>query len=135
MFVNMHFFNRLTAIFLAAALAVPLAPLQAKTRKGDKYLAEGRIHEVQKEWDAALDAYLKALAEDPAEMVYQIAVDKARFQAGQYHVDRGLKIRANGQLGEALLEFQTALRVNPGSSVAAQEVMLTQQMIERERQR
>ena len=131
----MHFFNRLTATFLAAALAVPLAPLEAKTRKGDKYLAEGRVHEVKKEWDAALQSYLEALAEDPAEMVYQIAVDKARFQTGQYHVDRGLRIRANGQLGEALLEFQAALRINPGSSVAAQEVMLTQQMIERERQR
>lgn len=131
----MHFFNRLTATFLAAALAVPLVPLEAKTRKGDKYLAEGRIHEVKKEWDAALQSYLEALAEDPAEMVYQIAVDKTRFQAGQYHIDRGLKIRGNGQLGEALLEFQAALRINPGSSVAAQEVMLTQQMIERERQR
>jgi general secretion pathway protein D len=131
----MHFFNRLTATFLAAAMALPLAPLEAKTRKGDKYLGEGRIHEVQKQWDAALNSYLQALAEDPAEMVYQIAVDKARFQAGQSHVDRGLKIRANGQLGEALLEFQRALTINPSSSVAAQEVMLTQQMIERERQR
>jgi general secretion pathway protein D len=131
----MHFFNRLTATFLTAALAVPLVPLEAKTRKGDKYLGEGRIHEVRKEWDAALDSYLKALAEDPAEMVYQIAVDKVRFQAAQHHVDQGLKIRANGQLGEALLQFQRALVINPSSSVAAQEVMLTRQMIERERQR
>jgi general secretion pathway protein D len=131
----MHFFNRLTATLLAAALAVPLVPLEAKTRKGDKYLGEGRIHEVRKEWDAALDSYLRALAEDPAEMTYQIAVDKVRFQAGQYHVDQGLKIRANGQLGDALVQFQRALAINPSSSVAAQEVMLTQQMIERERQR
>jgi general secretion pathway protein D len=131
----MHFFNRLTAVFLAAAMAAPLAPLEARTKKGDKFLAEGRIHEQKKEWDAALADYRKALAEDPAEMVYQIATDKARFQDGQYHVDQGLKIRASGQLGEALLEFQKAYTINPASSVAAQELMLTQQMIERERKR
>jgi general secretion pathway protein D len=131
----MHFFNRLTAVFLAAALAAPLAPLEAKTRKGDKFLAEGRIQEGKKEWDAALESFQQALAEDPAEMVYQIAVDKARFQAAQHHVDLGLKLRGNGQLGEALLQFQKAYTTNPGSSVAAQELTLTQQMIQRERER
>ena len=70
-------------------LIVPIAPLQAKTRKGDKFLAEGRVHETKKEWDAALEVYEKALKEDPAEIVYQMAADKARFQASQSHVTRG----------------------------------------------
>src|SRR5262249_40099360 len=42
---------------------------------------------------------------------------------------------SQGQLGEALLEFQKALTINPGSIVAEQEVRRTMEMIERERKR
>ncbi len=131
----MSFFKHLTAVVAAIALLGQMVPVEAKTRKGEKYLAQGRIYEVQKNWDAALEQYQKALAEDPAEIVYQIAVDKVRFQAGQAHVDNGLKIRGQGQLGEALLEFQRALSINSTSAVARQELDLTRQMIERERKR
>ena len=113
----------------------PALPLEAKTHKGDHYLQEGRVHEAKKEWDAALEAYEKALSEDPAELVYQMAVEKARFQAGQVHIDNGLKLRAQGQLGEALIEFQKAFAINPSSAIAVQETTLTRDMIERERKR
>jgi general secretion pathway protein D len=132
---NMSFFKHLTAVVAAVALLGQMAPVEAKTRKGDKYLAQGRIYEVQQNWDGALEQYQKALAEDPAEIVYQMAVDKVRFQAAQAHVDNGLKIRTLGQLGEALLEFQKAATINPSSAVARQELDLTRQMIERERKR
>src|SRR5690242_7887679 len=131
----MSFFNRLVAILLVSMMAAPMAPLQAKNRKGDKYLGEGRMHETKREWDAALESYEKALSEDPAEMVYQMAVDKTRFQAAQEHVSRGIKTRAKGLLGEALLEFQKAYAINPGSAVAVQEINRTQEMILRERKR
>jgi len=116
-------------------MLAPALPLEAKTRKGDKYLSDGRVHEAKKEWDAALEDYEKALSEDPAEMVYQMATEKARFQAGQVHIDKGLKLRAQGQLGEALLEFQKAYAINPSSAIAVQETQLTRDMIERERKR
>ena len=112
-----------------------MLPLEAKTRKGDKYFAEGKVHEVKKEWDAALDCYQKALQEDPAEMVYQIARDRTRFQAAQGHVELGLRVRAQGRLGEALLEFQKAYSTDPSSVIAAQELSATNQMILRERER
>jgi general secretion pathway protein D len=130
----MPFFNRLVAVVLAAALAAPMAPpLQARSRKGDKFYAEGKAHEVKKEWDAALEAYGKALSEDPADISYQMAEMRCRFQAGQLHVDQGLKLRSQGKLGDALLEFQRALTINPGSIIAEQEVRRTVEMIERER--
>jgi len=131
----MSFFNRLTAVLVAVAMLAPALPLEAKTRKGDHYLQEGRVHEAKKEWDAALDDYEKALSEDPAELVYQMAVEKARFQAGQIHIDNGLKLRAQGQLGDALVEFQKAFAINPSSAIAVQETQLTREMIERERKR
>ena len=131
----MSFFNRLTAVWLAAWLILPALPVEAKTRKGDHYLAQGRAAEAKRDWDVALDAYEKALSEDPSEIVYQIAAQKARFQAAQVHLDHGLKVRDQGQLAEALLDFQKAYAFNPGSAAAAQEIERTQQMIERERLR
>lgn len=131
----MRFFNQLTAVLLAAALLGSVAPLQARTKKGDSYLAQGRIHEEKKEWDEALADYERALSEDPADVAYQMAAEKARFQAAQIHIDRGLKARGLGQLGDALLEFQKAYGLNPGSSAAQQELVRTQEMIQRERKR
>jgi general secretion pathway protein D len=120
---------------MTAALLAPMLPLEAKTRKGDKYLAEGRAHEEKKEWDAALGAYEKALSEDPTEIVYQMAAQKARFQASAMHITNGVKIRQQGQLGEALLEFQKGFALNPSSTIAEQEILRTQDMIQRERRR
>ena len=131
----MPFFNRLLAVVMAALMAAPALPLEARTRKGDKFFAEGRAHEQKKEWDDSLEAYGKALSEDPAEITYQMAEQRARFQAAQSHVDRGIALRNQGQLGEALLEFQKAITLNPGSIVADQEVRRTAEMIERERRR
>src|SRR5580658_9802689 len=132
---NMSFFNRLVAVIVSCALLGPLSPLQAKTKKGDKFLAEGQVHEAKKEWDAALDCYEKALSEDPAELIYQMAADRGRFHAGQSHVEKGLTSRSQGKLGEALLEFQKAYAISPGLIIAAQELAETQQMILRERKR
>ena len=131
----MSFFKRLVAIIVSCALLGPLYPLQAKTKKGDKFLSEGQVHEAKKEWDAALDSYEKALSEDPAELVYQMAADKGRFHAAQSHVEKGLTVRSQGKLGEALLEFQKAYAISPGLIIAAQELEETQQMIMRERKR
>ncbi len=131
----MLFFNRLVAVIGIAALLGPMLPLEARTRKGDRYLAEGRKHEDKREWDAAVECYEQALSTDPSEMVYQMATTKARFQASAVHQDQGMKIRSRGQLGEALLEFQKAFALNPASSVAEQEILRTQEMIQRERQR
>ena len=131
----MLFFNRLTSVILVATLLLPVVPLEARTRRGDKFLGVGRSHEERKEWDAALEQYEKALAEDPSELTYQMAVEKARFQSATGHIDNGLKTRSRGQLPEALIEFQKAYTIYPGSTVAIQELQRTQDMIRREQQR
>jgi general secretion pathway protein D len=131
----MYFFNRLTAVVAITAMLGPMLPLEARTRKGDKLLAEGRSHEARKEWDQALDAYEKAFAEDPSDIVYQMAEDKARFQTAQSHIDKGTKLRNRGVLGEALLEFQRAYAINPSSAAAEQDIRRTREMIEVERKK
>jgi len=125
------------AIFLAlVALAGSLAgPVAARTRKGDKYFAQGKEQEVRKEWDKALEFFQKALAEDPADVRYQLNVNRMIFQASQAHVEKGRKLRKQGMLNEALVEFEHAYLIDPSSDVAEQEVQTTRQMIEREKKK
>jgi general secretion pathway protein D len=113
----------------------PPPPLLARTRNGDKYLLQGRASEAKKDYDGALELFQKALHEDPADILYQMAVEKARFQASQLHLDRGLKARIAGSLPLAQREFTTAFALNPASSVALQELKQTKEMIEREDKR
>jgi len=123
--------NRLTGFFaLAALLAVSAAPLHARTRKGDKFQKEGRLAEARQQWDKALESYEKALAEDPFDAGYIMATRRVRFQAGQKHVEVGLKLRGEGKLEEALAEFQKAFATDPASTIAAQELKRTLAMIE-----
>jgi general secretion pathway protein D len=128
-------FNRLAAVLLAATLAGQVVPGEGKTRKGNGYFAEGARYQEKKQWDAALQAYERALAEDPSDVSYRIAAEKARAAASQMHLENGLKLRSQGRLGEALVEIQRAAGLNPAATAASQEIIRTQEMIERERRR
>ena len=126
--------NRL-AVVLAVLLACLAPCLEAKGRKGDKFLEEGRKAEAAQDFDKALDLYDKAVATDPMDGAYQIAARRVRFLAGQRHVDRGQTLRQQGNLEEALKEFQKAFVIDPASTIAEQEVRRTYEMIEREKRK
>ncbi|MBI4908879.1 MAG: hypothetical protein HY820_34985 [Acidobacteria bacterium] len=119
-------------IALIAILAIfALSTAEAKNRKSEKLYAEGKAAEARKEWDKALDLYEKAIIEDPQRVDYQMGLRRVRFQAGQGHVDKGQRLRAAGQVDEALVEFQKALSIDPSSSIADQEMRRTIEMIQR----
>jgi general secretion pathway protein D len=131
-------FNRLAAVAALAALAGGLlgpALLEARTGKGDQYYTEGARAAEKKDYDAALAAFQKALAEDPSEIAYQIAVDKTRSEASFDHLEKGLKVRDQGNLIDALAEFRRAYQISPANTAASQEIARTQEMIDRERRR
>jgi general secretion pathway protein D len=129
-------FRSLAVLLGLVALAGCLAgPAAARTRKGDKFLALGKEREAHKDWDGALDFYQKALNEDPTDPGYQLEVHQARFQASQAHVLQGMKLRKEGSLGQALVEFQKAYGMDPSSGIAEQEIKTTVQMIEREKKK
>jgi len=119
-------------VWLAMALAATLA---ARTRKGDKLLAQSRAAEVRKDWDKAISFAEQALSEDPAEIAYQLTASRLRFYAGQFHIEQGLKLREQGKLDEALVEFQKSYGINPASTMATEEIERTKRMIEREKEK
>jgi general secretion pathway protein D len=123
------------AVAVSGLLVGVLPDLAARTRKGDRLLAEGRVAEQRKDWDKALSLYEQALAEDPGDVAYQIGVRRVRFQAAQTLVERGLRLRAEGKLEEALAAFQKAFATDPSSAIAEQELRVTGDMIEREKKK
>ncbi len=120
--------------YLASVCAMTLAffvvtgDVSAKPRKAEKLLQQGRIAEDRGDWDTALDFYERAFAEDPGNTAYMIAMRKARFEAGQKHVDLGEKARAAGRYDDALREFEKALIADPASSIAIEDIRQTERM-------
>ena len=68
---------------LLAILGVLLTltpPCDARTRKGDKLVKEGKLAEAQRDFDKALELFEQALAEDPMDAGYLMAVRRVRPQ-------------------------------------------------------
>jgi general secretion pathway protein D len=122
-------------ILAVAILIVGVQPAGARTRKGDRLIAQGRVAEDRGEFDKALELDQAALSEDPSDPQYQLETRRARFKSGAKHIKTGQAIRTEGKLAEALAEFQRAYAVDPSSPMAIQELERTKQMIEREKRK
>jgi general secretion pathway protein D len=117
-------------ILLLVATFLAQAPAEARTRKGEKLLKDGKAAEAKRDYEKALDIYEQAVSEDPSDAAYQMAVRRVRFQAGQTRVEKGLKLREAGQLEEAAAEFQKAFTLDPSSQIAVLELKRTMALIE-----
>jgi len=96
----------------------------------DKHDYKAARHAVDlKDYDAAVDYYLKATKSDPHNVNYKIGLDQSRFEAGAAHVQKGIKLREKGDLQGAVSEFQRAQIMDPSSSAADQELKRTLQLI------
>ena len=113
---------------IATIVLVGAIAMEGKTRQGEKDYKLGVAAEAKNDWDTAVAMYQKAVDEAPADLTYQIAMRRARFQGGQKHVETGVKLRSETKLQEAIQEFQKAIVMDPSSSIAIQELKRTQQM-------
>lgn len=120
-------------IACATVLWTSVVPAEAKTRKGDKYYKSGQQAEMGRDFEKGLELYEMALKEDPTDTAYQMAVRRSRFAAGAGRIDRAQKLREEGKVEEALLEFERAFLIDPSSSLAVQEVRRTKAMLDYQR--
>src|SRR5260370_1087025 len=97
--------NRLGLFLIFLAMLTVENPVSARTRKGDKLLAQGHFAESRGELDKALELDEAALAEDPSDPSYMLETRRVRFNAAEKHIKDGQKIRNEGRLEDALAEF------------------------------
>ncbi|HSB63998.1 MAG TPA: secretin N-terminal domain-containing protein, partial [Thermoanaerobaculia bacterium] len=115
-----------------AALVFALA---ASACVSSRAFREGEREEARKHWDLAVLAYEKAASIDPADSAARIALQRARFQAGQAHYERGRLHRSAGQLDLAVSELEVSIALDPTNDSALQELRRAKADIEtRERE-
>ncbi len=114
-------------ILTLCACVVPQAV--AKKQNAEKLFNLGKAAELKGDWDLAVEYYTKADEASPKNSGYMIAVNRARFESGQKHVEKGQELRRQGKLQEALQEFQKAIVISPGSAIAIQEMKRTEEIL------
>ncbi len=73
-------------------------------------------------YDAAVLNYSKALAHDPGNSRYEVALARAKLKASAEHFAKGTRFLAAGQLEAAIGEFQQTLLLNPDNQHARVEL-------------
>jgi len=102
-------------VALVVALAAGCSTAERPGRRGEE-----AAHELN--WDAAVYYYLEALANEPDNLEYRMALTRARQKAGQEHFQRGLALKELGRLPQARSEFQMAIQLDPTHQFAEQEL-------------
>jgi general secretion pathway protein D len=111
-------------------LLVGITMVVAGCPKGRTDFNQGRKAQDLHDYDAAVEYYQKALKTDPDNAEYLIKFHQARFDASELHTNKGLKLRARGDLQNAASEFQKAISTDASSVMAEEELRKTIEMID-----
>jgi general secretion pathway protein D len=106
-----------------------LSALGAKTKDGDRHMKLGERVAKGGNCDFATTEFEAALRTDVTEPRYIIAYQTSKQSCFIEHLDQGRKLRAKGALSEAAAQFKKALATDPSSTVAAKELIVTNNMI------
>jgi general secretion pathway protein D len=114
----------------AVVLLVILAILPAIADKAKDAYAKGEDAEARQNYEAAYDFFKQAYDLKPKDLRYRSSFERMRFKAAATILHRGIGLRDQGKLEEALALFQKAAQIDPSLYSAQQEVTRTLQMIE-----
>ncbi len=88
-------------------------------------MRNGRSAEQLQEYDRAIVEYSKALRQNPEDRVARQALERAKLRSAHDHYARARRLFTVGKLDEALVEFQLAAELNPGSAEIEEGVRAT----------
>jgi general secretion pathway protein D len=119
----------LPTVPLALLLLLWLSPavLGARDESAKSLYNQGRAAETREDYDTAFDDYQKAVAKNPKEEHYKIALNRVRVTAAAAHIDKGRKLLKAGNTAAALAEFLHAAEIDPSNEAAQQQIALTRQ--------
>ncbi len=113
----------------AVVLVVLAVMLPAIADKAKNIYEKGQDAEARENFEAAYDLYKQAYNLKPKDLRYKSSFERMRFKAAATIVHRGQKLREDGKLQEAVIEFQKAAQIDPSLFIAQQELKRTLQMI------
>lgn len=88
----------------------------------------------KKDWDKAVDYFLKALSKEPGNVEYRLSLGNALLSASNEHLKRGNVFYEQNEFKPALIEFEKALEFNPENNDARRkklEILKKLQTIEK----
>ena len=109
----------LSALLIWSVLGTT-APVHAQS--AGTWQKRGQTAEAREDYDAAYEAYRQAHLKKPDDLRIKTSFERAKFQAGVAHIDRGRVLRQSGDLGGALNEFVRAHQIDPSNQTAEQEI-------------
>ncbi len=107
---------------LPVLLLFLVASASAYAQSASTWDKRGQKADTREDYDAAYEAYRQAYLKSPADLRYKTHFERAKFQAGAAHVDRGRVLRQSGDLIGALNEFTRAHQIDPSNQTAEQEI-------------
>src|SRR5437773_11957385 len=99
-------------------LCVGFGLLAAGCPKGKPDFTQGKRAEALRDYDAAFNFYQKAAMADPYNASYKIKLNRARFEASEVHVKRGVELRNQGILPGAAGVSQPAQAIDAGCPIS-----------------
>jgi general secretion pathway protein D len=113
----------------AVVLLLVLALLPAIADKAKTEYEKGQDAEARQNFEGAYEFYKQAYDLKPRDLRYRTSFERMRSKAAQSIVHRGVLLREQGKVQEALAEFQKAAQIDPSLFSAQQELRHTQQML------
>lgn len=114
----------------AVLLLVVLTLVPAIARDKAKTLYDkGQDAEARQNYEQAYEFFKQAYDLKPKDLRYRASFERLRFKAAATIVHRGIGLRDQGKLDEAVIEFQKAAQIDPSLFTAQQELKRTLEMI------
>src|ERR1700675_1101325 len=110
-------------------LLVAVVTLPAIADKAKDLFAKGQDAEARQQYEVAYGFFKQAYDLKPKDLRYRAAFERIRFEAATAIVHRGQKLRDDGKLEEAIVQFQKAVALDPSLFIAQQELKRTQKII------
>ena len=88
-------------------------------------LRVARNAETAQNYDLAVAEYTKLLRENPNNREARLGLERAKLRASQDHFTKARRLAALGNTEEALVEYQLAAELNPGSADIDRELQET----------
>jgi len=89
-------------------------------KRNQDFAAGIRAEEMQ-DYDTAIVYFERALRASPKNAEYKLWISRARFEAGEQHIQMGRAAAQNGGLQGALAEFERAQAIDPSNPLVDQE--------------